>query len=123
MQVSERLRLRLLREEFRLRKKQPQAWTVQKYRKYANIGIRKKKEKPEFIEEEKELEARLLKEEPIKIEKKARKRTAKSALKKIKKGAKKRLIKTRKAKQKKANLARAKKKAKTRIGVKRKKKG
>ena len=84
MQVSERLRLKLLKEEFKLRKKQPQAWTVQKYRKYANIGIRKKKEKPEFIEEEKELEARLLKEDPLKAEKKLEKKASKKNVKKAK---------------------------------------
>ena len=33
--VDEKLRLKLLKEEQRLRKKQPQPWTKQKYRKWA----------------------------------------------------------------------------------------
>lgn len=45
MDVDEALRMQLLAEEFKLRKKQPPAWTRQKYRKYANFGAgRKKKE-------------------------------------------------------------------------------
>lgn len=76
MQISEKLRLQLLKEEFKLRKKQPQAWTVQKYRKYANIGIKKKKEKKEFIEEEKDFEAKLLRE--TRKEKKSQKNKEKS---------------------------------------------
>lgn len=112
MQVSEKLRLQLLKEEFKLRKKQPQAWTVQKYRKYANIGIRKKKEKPEFIEEEKELEARLLKEEEP-----SRLRKAKKANKKPKKHAIKKAKKARKAHPK------AKKQIKKRAAKRTKKKG
>lgn len=106
MQVSEKLRLQLLKEEFKLRKKQPQAWTVQKYRKYANIGVRKKKEKPEFIEEEKELEARLVKEETNAVDKEkkaAKRKRKKKALKprparKAKKTLKQKAKKTKKAK-------------------------
>ncbi|GEM_PF-808069 len=81
LQISEKLRLKLLQEEFKLRKKQPQAWTVQKYRKYANIGIRKKKEKREFIEEERDFDNKLLLEKPRRqkkakaLKKKSRART------------------------------------------------
>ncbi len=45
MGVDEVLRTRLLEEEFKLRKKQPPAWTMQKYRKYANFGANRKKNK------------------------------------------------------------------------------
>lgn len=46
--IEEEMRLKLLEEEFKLRKKQPEAWTKTKYRKYANFGInRKKKENDE----------------------------------------------------------------------------
>ncbi|MCD6434638.1 MAG: hypothetical protein J7L14_03425 [Candidatus Diapherotrites archaeon] len=42
--IDEETRLKLLEEEFRMRKKQPEAWTKTKYRKYANfVGRRKKK--------------------------------------------------------------------------------
>ena len=34
---SEELRLKLLSQEFKLRKKQPTAWTKTKYRAYANF--------------------------------------------------------------------------------------
>lgn len=47
MQINESLRLQLLAEEFRLRKKQPPAWTRQKYRKYANFGANRKKREEE----------------------------------------------------------------------------
>lgn len=40
---TEDIRQRLLNEEFKLRKKQPPAWTMQKYRKYANFGANRKK--------------------------------------------------------------------------------
>lgn len=43
MTVDEKLRMRLLEEEFKLRKKQPEAWTKTKYRKYANFGLNRKK--------------------------------------------------------------------------------
>jgi hypothetical protein len=44
--MEEEIRLKLLAEELKLRKKQPEAWTKTKYRKYANFGInRKKKDK------------------------------------------------------------------------------
>jgi hypothetical protein len=39
--VDDGMRERLLAEEFKLRKKQPPAWTMQKYRKYANFGANK----------------------------------------------------------------------------------
>lgn len=38
---TEELRLKLLRQELRLRKKQPTAWTKTKYRPYANFRTRK----------------------------------------------------------------------------------
>ncbi len=41
--VDESLRMRLLAEEFKMRKKQPEAWTKTKYRKYANFGLNRKK--------------------------------------------------------------------------------
>ncbi len=40
--VDEEMRMSLLEEEFKMRKKQPEAWTKTKYRKYANFGIKKK---------------------------------------------------------------------------------
>ncbi len=43
MTVDEQLRRELLKEEFKLRKKQPEAWTKTKYRKYANFGLNRKK--------------------------------------------------------------------------------
>ncbi len=43
MNVDEEIRLQLLAEEFKLRKKQPPAWTRQKYRKYANFGANRTK--------------------------------------------------------------------------------
>jgi len=43
MEVNETIRMQLLAEEFKLRKKQPPAWTRQKYRKYANFGANRKK--------------------------------------------------------------------------------
>lgn len=42
--VDEALRQKLLDEEFKMRKKQPEAWTKTKYRKYANFGKNRKKE-------------------------------------------------------------------------------
>ena len=41
--ADEEARLKLLEEEFKLRKKQPEAWTKTKYRKYANFGINRRK--------------------------------------------------------------------------------
>jgi hypothetical protein len=41
--IDEEMRMNLLAEEFKLRKKQPPAWTMQKYRKYANFGANRKK--------------------------------------------------------------------------------
>ncbi len=38
---SEKLRLKLLREELKLRSRQPTAWTKTKYRPYANFRTRK----------------------------------------------------------------------------------
>jgi len=40
---EEEIRQKLLEEEFKLRKKQPEAWTKTKYRKYANFGKNRKK--------------------------------------------------------------------------------
>ena len=39
--ISERMRMKLLREEFKLRAKQPEAWTKTKYRPYANFRTRR----------------------------------------------------------------------------------
>ena len=41
--TEEAVRQKLLQEEFKLRKKQPEAWTKTKYRKYANFGINRNK--------------------------------------------------------------------------------
>ena len=43
MGIDEEMRQQLLAEEFKLRKKQPPAWTMQKYRKYANFGANRQK--------------------------------------------------------------------------------
>ena len=40
--VDEKLRQKLLQQEFKLRKKQPEAWTKTKYRAYANFKTKKK---------------------------------------------------------------------------------
>ncbi len=40
--VTKEMTKKLLEEEFKLRKKQPEAWTKTKFRKYANFGIKKK---------------------------------------------------------------------------------
>ena len=45
--VDEALRAKLLQEEFKMRKKQPEPWTKTKYRKYANFGIKKKDKEEE----------------------------------------------------------------------------
>ncbi|MBI4052405.1 MAG: hypothetical protein HY394_00030 [Candidatus Diapherotrites archaeon] len=42
--VDEKLRQELLQEEFKMRKKQPQAWTKTKYRRFANFGRNRPKE-------------------------------------------------------------------------------
>lgn len=42
LEPSEELRQKLLRKEFRLRKKQPEAWTKTKYRPYANFRTKKR---------------------------------------------------------------------------------
>lgn len=42
--VDEEMRLKLLKEESKLRKKQPEAWTKTKFRKYANFGKNRIKE-------------------------------------------------------------------------------
>ncbi len=42
LEASEKLREKLLKEEFKLRKKQPEAWTKTKYRPYANFRTKKK---------------------------------------------------------------------------------
>jgi hypothetical protein len=42
---SEELRLKLLEEEFKLRKKQPTPWTKTKFRPFANFKTKKKKKK------------------------------------------------------------------------------
>ena len=47
MTVDEEMRMKLLEEEQKLRNKQPPAWTSQKYRKYANFGKNRVKNKEE----------------------------------------------------------------------------
>jgi hypothetical protein len=44
---SEELRLKLLEEEFKMRKKQPTPWTKTKFRPFANFRTKKKKEEAE----------------------------------------------------------------------------
>src|SRR3989338_11017798 len=53
--IDESLRQKLLKEEFKLRKKQPTAWTKTKYRKFAMFAFNRKK-KDETEEEKKESE-------------------------------------------------------------------
>jgi len=40
-QANEQMRLKLLKQEFKLRKKQPTAWTKTKFRPYANFRTKK----------------------------------------------------------------------------------
>jgi len=42
MDSSEKFRQKLLSQEFKMRKKQPEAWTKTKYRPYANFRTKKK---------------------------------------------------------------------------------
>ncbi|NMA44680.1 MAG: hypothetical protein GX950_02605 [Candidatus Diapherotrites archaeon] len=49
MDVDESLRLQLLAEEKKMRKKQPEAWTKTKFRKYANFGRNRKKSAEELL--------------------------------------------------------------------------
>ncbi|HLC80041.1 MAG TPA: hypothetical protein VJG83_06530 [archaeon] len=44
LEASEKFRLKLLKQEFKLRKKQPEAWTKTKYRPYANFRTKKKED-------------------------------------------------------------------------------
>ncbi len=44
IEASEELRQELLSQEFKMRKKQPEAWTKTKYRPYANFRAKKKDE-------------------------------------------------------------------------------
>ena len=46
LKPSEELRQQLLKEELKLRKKQPEAWTKTKFRKYANFRTKKKEFTP-----------------------------------------------------------------------------
>ena len=43
VEASEPFRVKLLKQELKMRKKQPEAWTKTKYRKYANFGANRKK--------------------------------------------------------------------------------
>jgi hypothetical protein len=47
--VDEKMRLKLLQEEQKLRSKQPEAWTKTKFRKYANFGRNRVKEEPSLV--------------------------------------------------------------------------
>jgi hypothetical protein len=42
--VDEKMRLKLLEEESKMRSKQPEAWTKTKFRKYANFGRNRSKD-------------------------------------------------------------------------------
>ena len=42
--VDEKMRLKLLEEEMKMRQKQPEAWTKTKFRKYANFGRNRQNE-------------------------------------------------------------------------------
>ncbi len=42
LEGTEELRLKFLKQELKLRKKQPEAWTKTKYRPYANFRTKKK---------------------------------------------------------------------------------
>ena len=44
LEPSEDLRKKLLKSEFKLRKKQPEAWTKTKYRPYANFRTKKRED-------------------------------------------------------------------------------
>jgi len=44
LESSETFRQKLLKQEFKLRKKQPTAWTKIKYRPYANFRTKKKED-------------------------------------------------------------------------------
>ena len=44
MEASEEFRMKLLKQELKMRKKQPEAWTKTKYRPYANFRAKKKEE-------------------------------------------------------------------------------
>jgi len=47
MESTEEFRQKLLKQEFKLRKKQPEAWTKTKYRPYANFRTKKKEDTAE----------------------------------------------------------------------------
>ncbi|MEK6941753.1 MAG: hypothetical protein AABW85_02765 [archaeon] len=59
MKPSEELRLKLLKQEFRLRKKQPEAWTKTKFRKYANFRTKRKEPLTEEIQVAKIMEKKV----------------------------------------------------------------
>lgn len=111
---SEELRKRLLEEELKLRKKQPEHWAKSKYRKYANMLSRKKEKAEEkaklaaaelakatlgdFPEKHEILKQKIIVEKVAEkiveikpVKKKAAKKTA--AKKAVKKQAKKKTIK------------------------------
>lgn len=44
MEANENFRVKLLKQELKMRKKQPEAWTKTKYRPYANFRAKKKEE-------------------------------------------------------------------------------
>ncbi|MFH1256710.1 MAG: hypothetical protein V1494_05475 [Candidatus Diapherotrites archaeon] len=91
---SEELRMKLLKEELKLRKKQPQHWAKTKYRKYA-----KQMKKEDIIAE--------AQGKPAKKAKRKKKK-----LKKVKKKKAKKIAKKTKAKRGKAKKSRAKKRKK-----------
>jgi len=46
--VDEKMRMKLLQEEQKMRSKQPEAWTKTKFRKYANFGRNRAKDEVEI---------------------------------------------------------------------------
>lgn len=78
---SEELRKKLLKEELKLRKKQPEHWAKSKYRKYANLQTnKKKKEEAELAKEALEIAEQIAaKKKEAKAAKKARPKARKKA--------------------------------------------
>lgn len=75
LHISETMRTNLLKEEFKLRKKQPTAWTKTKYRKFAFFNTGKKKEVEKVhIQEEHEIESDQKKKDKIKNDKQQKKK-------------------------------------------------
>ena len=84
---SEELRKKLLKEELKLRKKQPEHWAKSKYRKYANLQTnKKKKEEAELAKEALEIAQQVAaKKKEDKAVKKAKQAVKKAKARKKKK--------------------------------------